>query len=303
MKKYLFIAITMVTAGLFLASCNQSGKSYPGFTKTADGLFYKFYNQSGDTTQPKMGEFCEVELVYGTPDSVLFNSKNLPESRKPMIIPMIKSLYKGDIYEGLSLMHVGDSAKFMTSADSVFKKLFRVRKMPAFIDSTGDMYFSVKLLAVKTQQQLQAEQMAKMKKMEEAETADRDAYLKKNKITTKPTKSGLYVIHKKYGRGPHPTVGDVVKVNYTGYLLNGTKFDSSYDRKKPFEFTLGKHQVIAGWDEGIAMLRKGGKATLIIPSTLGYGPRTVGPIPPYSTLVFEVELVDFHKAPAKKTKK
>ncbi|MBN2639067.1 MAG: FKBP-type peptidyl-prolyl cis-trans isomerase [Bacteroidales bacterium] len=303
MKKYFLITIAMVTAGLFLASCNHSGKSYPGFEKTSTGLNYKFLKKGNDTTQAKVGDFVEVELVYGTPDSVMFDSKNLPDSRKPMVIPVIKSVYQGDIYEGISMMHVGDSAKFWTSADSVFKKLFRLRKLPAFVDSTGDMYFSVKMLAVKTQQQLQEEEQAKMKKMQENEAAEREAYLKANKITTKPTKTGLYFINKKTGKGLHPQAGDVVTVQYTGYLLDGKKFDSSYDRKKPFEFTLGKHQVISGWDEGIAMMRKGGKATLIIPSDLGYGPRSVGPIPPYSTLVFDVELVDFHKPATPKTTK
>ena len=301
MKKYLLVVIAVATAGFFLASCNQSGKNYPGFEKTSTGLYYKFLKKSGDTTQPKMGEFCEVELEYGTPDTVMFNSAKLPQSRKPMIIPLIKSVYPGDIYEGIAMMHVGDSAKFMTSADSVFKKLFRLPKVPSYVDSTGDMYFAVKLLGVKTQQELQKEEAAKMKKMQAKEATDRDAYLKEHHIKTKPTKSGLYFINKKTGHGPHPKKGDVVSVQYTGYFLNGKKFDSSVDRGKPFEFTLGKHQVISGWDEGISMMRKGGKATLIIPSSLAYGPRNRGPIPPFSTLVFDVELVNFHK-PAKAKK-
>jgi peptidylprolyl isomerase len=83
-----------------------------------------------------------------------------------------------------------------------------------------------------------------------------------------------------------------VKVHYTGKLLDGTKFDSSVDRGEPFGFTLGKGQVIKGWDEGIGLMNVGGKATLIIPSSIAYGDRDMGTIPPYSTLVFDVELLE-----------
>jgi len=295
MKKLFLIALAGILSAFFMVSCNQQNK-HRGFTKTDSGLYYKFHHKSGDTTQAKLAEYAEVEMVYGTPDSVLFDSRKLPAAQRPMKIPMIKSIYKGDIYEGLSLMRVGDSATFECNADSVFKKLFRMQKLPAFVDSTKDVYFSIKLVGVKTPQQMQAEESAKMVKLQNKENKEREDYLASKKITTKPTTSGLIFISKKQGRGAHPQVGDKVSVHYTGYLLNGKKFDSSRDRGKPFEFILGKHQVIAGWDEGIAKLRKGGKATLIIPSSLGYGARNMGPIPPFSTLVFDVELMDFHKA-------
>ena len=175
-----------------------------------------------------------------------------------------------------------------------------MRKLPKFVDSTKDVYFAIKLVGVKTPQQMQAEESARMMKLQNAETKEREAYLKKNNIKVKPTADGLYFIPKKYGKGPHPKVGDKVTVHYTGYLLNGKKFDSSVDRGKPFAFILGKHQVIPGWDEGIALLRKGGSAKLIIPSALGYGARNMGPIPPFSTLVFDVKLINIQHAPKPK---
>ena len=83
-----------------------------------------------------------------------------------------------------------------------------------------------------------------------------------------------------------------MRVHYTGKLLNGKKFDSSHDRNTPFDFDLGKGQVIKGWDEGIAMMKQGGKAVLVIPYNIAYGERSMGEIPPYATLVFEVELLE-----------
>ena len=118
-----------------------------------------------------------------------------------------------------------------------------------------------------------------------------EAYLIDNNITTEPQPSGLYYIETLAGTGNAPAYGQQVYVHYTGKLLNGSVFDSSQG-KLPFDFPLGLGYVIAGWDEGIALMKEGGKATLIIPSTLGYGSSGSGSIPPYSTLVFDVELVD-----------
>lgn len=93
------------------------------------------------------------------------------------------------------------------------------------------------------------------------------------------------------GTGATAKAGDKVKVNYIGTLLDGTKFDSSYDRGTPFEFTLGAGQVIQGWDIGVAGMKVGGKRELIIPPQFGYGNKANGPIPANSVLVFQVELL------------
>jgi FKBP-type peptidyl-prolyl cis-trans isomerase len=94
------------------------------------------------------------------------------------------------------------------------------------------------------------------------------------------------------GTGKEAKNGDLVVVHYSGTLLDGMKFDSSYDRKRPFEFVLGAGEVIQGWDQGVLGMKIGGKRKLIIPSELAYGDRAVSVIPANSTLVFEVELLE-----------
>ena len=97
----------------------------------------------------------------------------------------------------------------------------------------------------------------------------------------------------KEGTGAQAVAGKTVSVHYTGTLASGKKFDSSYDRNQPISFTLGQHQVIAGWDEGIALMKVGSKLKLIIPSALGYGANGAGGvIPPNATLVFDTELME-----------
>ena len=113
-----------------------------------------------------------------------------------------------------------------------------------------------------------------------------------DKEQTVTTPSGLQYVDEIVGTGPSPQKGQQVTVHYTGYLQDGTKFDSSRDRNQPLPFTIGIGQVIKGWDEGIMSMKVGGKRKLTIPPDLGYGQRGAPPaIPPGATLVFEVELL------------
>jgi FKBP-type peptidyl-prolyl cis-trans isomerase len=119
------------------------------------------------------------------------------------------------------------------------------------------------------------------------------AYAAANQVIEMP--NGLKYTDTKTGDGATATSGNKVSVHYTGWLYNngakGAKFESSVDRGQPFQFTLGAHQVIAGWDEGVAGMKVGGKRTLIIPPELGYGARGAGGVPPNATLMFDVELL------------
>jgi FKBP-type peptidyl-prolyl cis-trans isomerase FkpA len=108
-------------------------------------------------------------------------------------------------------------------------------------------------------------------------------------VQTTPT--GLQYAEIAPGEGVEATTGKSVTVHYTGWLTDGRKFDSSRDRSEPFRFGLGAGQVIRGWDEGVAGMKVGGRRRLIIPSSLGYGERGAGSIPPGATLVFAVELL------------
>jgi FKBP-type peptidyl-prolyl cis-trans isomerase len=126
--------------------------------------------------------------------------------------------------------------------------------------------------------------------MSSTASARPDDKKEESKVVT--TKSGLKYIDEKVGTGTEAKAGDMVDVHYTGWLKNGTKFDSSKDRGKPFTFPLGGRRVIKGWDEGVAGMKEGGKRKLIIPYDLAYGEDGRPPtIPPRAELTFEVELI------------
>jgi len=293
MKKLLVLFIGVATT-LFMFSCGDGPK---GFKKTDNGLLYKFHVQKKEGAKPAEGDMLTAILIYKTDkDSLLFDSHNNPG---PFRIPLMKSEYKGDIYEGLGLMSEGDSATFIINADSFFLKTAQAPKVPDFILPNSNLTFHVKLEKIqkkdeyeKEQKELMEKQMKEMEGMKEKEQTELDKYLADNKITTKATESGLIYSDLKKGKGPKAKAGDKVTVEYRGLLLDGTEFDASAKHGKPFEFELGAGQVIPGWDEGISMMQKGGKAKMIIPSKIAYGSRGMGSIPPFSTLIFEVELLD-----------
>jgi FKBP-type peptidyl-prolyl cis-trans isomerase len=150
-------------------------------------------------------------------------------------------------------------------------------------------------IMVKFQQEMMArreQQQAEQLVLEKAKGA---AFLAENK--TKPgvieTESGLQYQVITEGSGENPAETDVVEVHYTGKLIDGSVFDSSVDRGEPIKFPL--NQVIKGWTEGVKLMKPGAKYTFFIPSELGYGDRSTGPIPAGSTLIFEVELISIEK--------
>ena len=287
MKKNIFNKLLILSIIIGFISCNP-GK-YPGFKKTNTGMYYKFYHINKDSLKPVIGDILTVEMIYRTNDSLLFDGTNMP-----FHLRLEKPSFKGDFTEGLAMMHVGDSATFIVNADSTFLRTFRLKTLPEYIDSASVMYFDIKLSKIQSAEQLQAQLKKQLSQMKLNEKEDLKEYIEKNDIKVKPTESGLYYIELKKGSGPKAKEGKTVKIHYTAAFLNGKKFDSSYDHPdtKPLEFHLTKHAVIKGLDEGIEKMRVGGKARLIIPSNIAYGDKGRGNIPPYSTLVFDVELID-----------
>ena len=263
-----------------------------GYKTTPKGLQYRIIKDNpGRTAQ--VGDYIRMHMTYRTDkDSVLFSTRD-QNANQPLEIPVTAPQFNGDATEGFAMLSTGDSAEFKMPVDSIFKG----QQMPPFAKPGGFIHMFVSVISVMTPEEREKAQAAEASKQNTVDEEKIQAYLKEQKLEAKKTESGLYYVLETQGDGPKVEKGKKVEVNYTGMLLNGEKFDSNVDPKfnhvQPFEFTVGIGQVIKGWDEGLQLLNKGGKAKLIIPSSLAYGSRGAGAaIPPNAPLVFDVEVTD-----------
>lgn len=239
---------------------------------------------------------------------------------RPLALAFDPELEAGTLQEVLTTMKQGDSVQFIISAQNLFEETYK-RPLPPDMDSTSTITCNMKFEAQMSQenyraymQGLQEKQQAQeaiiMEEKIKIEADSIDAFLAEKGITAATSESGLRYVVTEEGSGPAAAPGDQVTVHYAGRIMGGEYFDTSmeavakeqglYNERRPYDegftFAIGQGQVIKGWDKGIAYFKEGGKGTLYIPSALGYGSRGSGPkIPPYSILVFDVEVLKIEK--------
>lgn len=305
---------TLLVAVFFISQgCQKSD----GFETTESGLQYRFVKKADSAVQPQDGEILTLDLIMiNATDSVLMDVQDLPIQKNLEVW----SEMAGGIEEAFSLLSKGDSLIAKVNAGDLYQRTWRM-PLPPNMKPEDLITCHMKLQDVMDENAYRKkEAMTRIDQIEafreqvltqsqpqmELDEAAIDAYLKKNNISANTTETGLRYVILKEGTGPVAQVGDQVKVNYTGKVLEGGYFDSSVEEKakevglynasrsyEPYEFILGTGGVIHGWDEGIALLNKGAKARLFIPSPMGYGTQQRSEvIIANSILDFDVELVD-----------
>lgn len=307
----ILVAIAIVAV---LQSCDSNER------KTESGLAYTIIKE-GEGEPVEDGQFMLMNMQYkDETDSVWMNTA---ENGIPVIVPKNDSVWKaneGSIEQIFNELKKGDSVTFNISVEDFFANSVKA-DLPPNVNKESTLTFNLGVADVLNQDEIMAWQQEMMKKQQQKQEADAakqltedvatiEEYLKQNGIEAQKTESGIFYTIQQEGTGEQAAAGNTVKVNYVGKVLDGPYFDTSikevaqehdlYDERRepyePFEFKLGQGQVIKGWDEGIALLKEGGKATLYIPSPLAYGPRQrSAEIVANSILVFEVELVDVVK--------
>ena len=259
-----------------------------GKHSTHTGLEYKFIEDvDGDHARP--GDVITLDMVYKTDaDSLLFSSRMISDSFR---LILKKPSFYGGMEEGLALMSVGDSIEFWVNADSLYQKTFYNTK-PAIVSAGSKVKFYGRLKKIAPLEEYEKELADVRAKNYAIEQHQIDNYVKQNNITVPPLEDGVYFIETKKGNGKRALYDTHIGVRYIGKLLSGKVIDGNLEKKKLFYFHVGHDEVISGWEEAVQRMAAGGKATVIIPSRYAYGERGSGPVPPYSPLVFDIEVVE-----------
>lgn len=271
-----------------------------GLQTTAKGAQYQiFTHNTGEKV--KQNDVITFHYIQKTDkDSVLFSSYVAGHTVQAQVHP---AQNVADLMDIFPLLTLNDSAMVKVPADSIFKGHEEAR--PPFFPKSSYLTFIIKITKVQSLEAAMAERTAAIEKLKQQEAVDANGYIAANKLSPVTTASGLKYIVTKPSALRKPLAGDTVLVNYVGSLTNGKVFDTSIQQVakaagldqpgrpyEPISVVLGQGSVIPGWEEGLALLNEGSKAKCIIPSSLGYGEKGGGQvIPPYSTLVFDLEIV------------
>ncbi|MCS6820438.1 MAG: FKBP-type peptidyl-prolyl cis-trans isomerase [Microscillaceae bacterium] len=272
------------------AAASYAQTNFSNYQKTAGGVLYRFIKQVPKQRKAVVGDIVDFTMaIRNGKDSLIRPAGAALQFKVSASYP--KEDAKSSPVEVFSVVAEQDSLEVLISIDSLRNSAQAAYLTPALTQGTHLKYY-LKILKIRSMADLEREQRQKDSLQTAQELQTIKKYIADNQLKAQSTPTGLHYVILQQGNGAKPAKGQTVVVHYTGMLLNGTKFDSSVDRGQPFEFPLGLGRVIKGWDEGIALLNVGTKAKLIIPSTLAYGNRGTGNIPPNSILIFDVELLN-----------
>nr|NQU93421.1 FKBP-type peptidyl-prolyl cis-trans isomerase [Bacteroidota bacterium] len=291
MKNKLAAVVSILLSGLIFYACNNGGENkFAGYDTTPNGLKYKIHTSNPDGPLPVIGDLITMKMSYGTEDTVFFNTNLIPDGTTTL--PLVESVYPGDIYEGMGMMHPGDSATFVVVSDSFFLRTANFQEIPPYAQGLENILINIKVEKFQTEQQARLELETRMTSLQLAEDSILQNFIEINNLKIKPTESGLIFDEIRKGYGKKPVKGDVLTVHFGIQLLDGTKIFSTKDQDEPVQFEMGAPFDTKGMDEGVSMMTEGGEARLIMPSNLAFGERGRGNIiPPYTSLVCNVELL------------
>ncbi len=256
--------------------------------RTEEGIYY-VVEKKGTGNYPTVDSVVQVHYKGYFLNDTTFDSSYDRNEPAIFLLGQVVDGWK----KGMPLFNEGSKGKLFIPSHLAYGE----KGAGNVIAPNSVICFDIELINIMDKAEIEAFNEKKIKEQAEVDEKIIQEYLANNNIEAKRTEDGIYYIMESEGGSQKPTLQDKVKVHYEGTLLDGTKFDSSYDRGEPAEFPLAG--VVPGWQKGIPLFGKGGKGTLLIPSGLAYGPRGTPSIPPNTVLKFKVELLDISGPPVK----
>ncbi|MCF8228160.1 MAG: FKBP-type peptidyl-prolyl cis-trans isomerase [Bacteroidales bacterium] len=282
-----FISVITVIVLFVLSACNSQDQ---GYETTDSGLKYKFYVEN-NAPKPAIGDIVTLQMTYGKEDSVLFSTDVTKEHNARF--PLRESQFQGDIFEGIGMMSIGDSARFVISADSFFLITANSRRLPPFVDPGEMLYFDMKLVDFQSEEAFMQEERKRLAGLEVEEQEMLKEYVVENDLEDKMTEAGIYFIPERKGKGRKLREGDMAELHYSIKIMGGRELFSSFTRNRPVNVEIGSKFDTEGFMAGVEMMRVGDKAKLVVPSEKAWGAKgRAQTIPPFSTLIYEVEILD-----------
>lgn len=274
-----------------LSACQNS--EYPGFKKGEGNIYFKLISIGENETKPQPGDYVTVDLVYKTlADSIFFKGTRKFKLTEPKEESSIDYCF-------LTLAEK-DKASFIISADVFFNQTLKT-SLPGFLNQGEQMKVVIDMIDIQSEEEYLKEKSAFLAWVEdfgEYEKLLLKQYIDGSQLDLQATEEGIYHIMLKKGNGVKVANGDTLKVDFEGKFLNGKFFDSTKKRKEPFQFIYGQQwQVVKGLEKAIGMMEEGEKSIFILPSEMAFGKKgsSTGIIPPFTSLIFEVELQSLKK--------
>lgn len=260
----------------------------PFYKILSTGLKYHIFDYHKNEIFPNIGDVIILHMEYSLHDSLLFSSNEMPELMK---MRMSKPKYPGSINEGIMQMHQYDSAEFVIDAIKFYKETRELVNIPEYISNGDSLIFNVRILKIISAEEWNNSQQQTRNKRKMQESSDIRRYILDEGIDAKELKNGIYRYVAKLGNEKSISEKSKVTIHYTGKYLDNNIFSSTYENNKPFSFTIGNNEVIKGLEIGLIGMQTNSELTLIIPYDQAYNDEQKGPIPPWTSLVFEIKVL------------
>lgn len=275
-------AACMFTVLAIISACGTGN-----YKSTDTGLQFRIIRDAKGE-KARMNDVLQLNLSYHLPDdSVLYNSEDLGDS---FLLKITEPSFRGSIEEGLLLLGEGDSAEFLLPADSVYKRLFRQR-LPSFIEPGTMLTFRVGVVNVMDESAFQRRMQKERTDAFIREQKEIEKYLQENNLNIPAVTPGVWFIILQEGKGEKPAAGDSVEVKYTGRLLNGKIFDSSSKAGRNLQYRIGTGNYLKAWEQAVMSMPEGSMSRLILSSDQAFGRSASAPVPPGSSVIFDIELI------------